>query len=93
MQPKTLIQFHLVCDDKHRELAVSAIADGGGWARGTGESRMLRIIAWELFEWFFILAVLIGAVAGVAIYATIWITLLPIRFITPRAQPAAPAKA
>jgi hypothetical protein len=49
------------------------------------ESRMLRAAVWEVFEWLFILAVLIGAVVGVAIYTTAWLMLLPARLaLAPR---------
>jgi hypothetical protein len=48
---------------------------------------MLRPILWEVFEWLFILSVLIGAVVGVAVYTTAWIVLLPMRMATgPRGQ-------
>jgi hypothetical protein len=44
---------------------------------------MLRAAAWEAFECLFILAVLIGAVAGVAFYTTAWLMLLPVRLALP----------
>jgi hypothetical protein len=48
---------------------------------------MARAVAWEVFEWLFILSVLIGAVVGVALYTTAWIMLLPLRLATaPRQQ-------
>jgi hypothetical protein len=43
---------------------------------------MLRPILWEVFEWLFILSVLVGAVVGVAVYTTAWIVLLPLRMAT-----------
>jgi len=45
---------------------------------------MLRSTLWEVFEWLFILSVLIGAVVGVALYTTAWIVLLPLRLATAR---------